>query len=336
MKQVEIIGPKQVSIRDVKKPESKENWAVVKIVSAPMCTEYKQYESGKVEHPLGHEAAGEVVEIGNSHRLKVGDRVVVMPQYPCGNCTHCNSGEYIHCENIIDVTQFTGSKYGTSTYAEYLIKPDWLLPKIPENISYDHASMLCCGLGPAFGAMERMNVNAHDTVLITGLGPVGLGAVINAKYRGCKVFGVTKNQYRADLAVELGAEKIFDPRNEYVADKIKEYTGEEGVSIGIDCAGNDEAQRILIDASKRNGKVAFVGEAGEISLNVSDDLLRKGLTLFGIWHYNYSGIEKLFQLVKDVPTQIEKLITHRFHLDDVEKAWDIQITRKCGKVILKP
>jgi L-iditol 2-dehydrogenase len=92
----------------------------------------------------------------------------------------------MHLGRIYPLPEFDHSEYGDSTYAEFILKPSWLLPVIPEDISYNHGSMLCCGLGPTFGAMERMRVGAFDTVLITGMGPVGLGGVVNALYRNAR------------------------------------------------------------------------------------------------------------------------------------------------------
>lgn len=336
MKQIKITGPKAVSIIDVPKPSAKEDWVVVKIVTAPMCTEYKQFLSGIVDHPLGHEAAGEVVEVENSEKLAVGDRVVVMPQYPCGKCSLCQSGEYIHCKNNIDFQKFTGSQYGNSTFADYIVKPDWMLPKIPADISYDHASMLCCALGPTFGALERMVNKDFDTVLITGLGPVGLGGIINAKYKNCNVIAATKNQYRSELAIELGADKVFNSGESNVEDQILEFTSGRGVDLSMECSGQMIAQNLVLTCTQRNGKIAFIGESGAFKFNVSDDLLRKGLTLYGVWHYNYNGIKKLFELVKRSKEKLDKLITHKFKLSQIETAWNLQLTRECGKVILHP
>ena len=336
MKQIVITGTKTAKIIDVPKPSAKENWAVVKIISAPMCTEYKQYLSGKIEYPLGHEAAGEVVEVENSDRLKVGDRVVVMPQYSCGKCSLCKSGEYIHCENVINFQEYTGSRYGNSTYSEYILKPDWLLPKIPDGISYDHASMLCCGLGPTFGALQRMKVQTNSIVLITGLGPVGLGGIINAKKNNCHVVAVSKNKYRTKLALNLGAENVFNPEDKRLVEQIKEYTNGKGADVSLECAGNPAAEKLLINSTKRNGKVAFIGESGRLNINVSKDLIRKGLTLYGIWHYNYKGIEKLFEIVKNSYEELNKLITHTFKLNEYKTAWHLQLTGQCGKIILHP
>jgi L-iditol 2-dehydrogenase len=333
MKQVFITGKNSCEIREVPNPVSSGDWVVVRIRVAPMCTEYKQFVSGEVNHPLGHEAAGEVVDVAQSGPVRVGDRVVVMPQYPCGQCQLCLSGEYIHCQNTTSVKEYSGNEYGDSTYAELILKPSMLLPVIPEDISYEHASMLCCGLGPAYGAMDRMQVNEADTVLITGMGPVGLGGVINAKYRGAKVIAVSGNPYRSNLATQLGADHIIEP-DASAKEKVMDLTHGLGASISIDCAGAVDAQRLLINSTARNGKIAFVGESGSLDIKVSDDLIRNGLTLYGIWHYNYGGIRKLFDLVRQENSKIDMLITHRFPLDKVAEAWKLQQTHQCGKVVL--
>jgi len=336
MKQVFITGPKKSEIREVPTPQAKDDWALVKIDVAPMCTEFKQYESGEVNHPLGHEAAGEVVEVAQPGKVKVSDRVVVMPQFPCGICDLCVTGEYIHCHNIVDQKLYSGSEFGSSTYAQYILKPSWLLPVIPEDISTEHASMLCCGLGPTFGALERMNVQAGQIGLITGLGPVGLGGVINATYRNSRIIGITKNKHRTNLALKLGAEAIFDPDDPQIEEKILDLTSGKGVNYAMDCSGDPRAMKFMINVTARNGKVAFVGESGDLSVKISNELIRNGLTLYGIWHYNLSGIFKLFNLLRESKDKMDRLITHRFPMDKVTDAWELQLTRKCGKVLILP
>ena len=336
MKKVSIKGPRKYLIEDVPTPFAVDDWVLVKIIAAPLCTEYKAFISGDHTDCLGHEAAGEVVEVAQPGNVEIGDRVVVMPQYPCGKCEFCISGEYIHCEKILDIKGFTGSEEGNETYAQYILKPSWLLPKIPDHISYEHASMLCCGLGPTFGAMELMNVDSFDTILITGLGPVGLGGIINGFFRGAKVICVSKNEYRSNLALDLGASNIIDPDDPDATLKIKELTNGLGVDASIDCAGNEAAQQICINSTRRNGQVSFVGESGDLTLKVSDQLIRNGLTLHGIWHYNLNDIPKLFQIVDKHGDLLDKMITHKFALNEVENAWELQSQRQCGKVILYP
>jgi L-iditol 2-dehydrogenase len=336
MKRVVISGKRNSEIIDVAIPEVPPGWALVKTIVVPLCTEYKQYNTGKPNFPLGHEAAGEIVDVTGTNEINVGDRVVVMPQYPCGQCLLCLKGEYIHCEHILDLKKYNIDLNGADTFAQYILKPSWLLPKIPADISYEHAAMICCGLGPTFGAFKRMNLSSNDTVLITGLGPVGLGGIIHAISTGCRVIGITANRYRADLAKKIGAETVIDPGIKNIPEIIRELTNGNGADVSLDCAGNQSAQKILIASTKRNGKIAFIGESDNLNLHVSDDLIRNGLTLFGIWHYNMNDIPALFKIVIDNKKLLDIMITHFFPFNKIEEAWELQSGRQCGKLIVYP
>ena len=337
MKQATIVGERQAAVLEMPAPSARENWVVVKVHVAPMCTEYKAFLDGTPHAYLGHEAAGEVVEVARPGRVKAGDRVVVMPSYACGRCDLCLAGDYIHCERSVNVAAFTGSKAGSATMAQYLIKPDWLLVPIPDDLSYEHAAMACCGLGPTFGAMQRLAVDAFDTVLITGLGPVGLGGVINARYRGARVIGVEANAWRARLACRLGAETVVDPRDEDALAQIRALTQGRGVDKVIDCSGVVAAHRLGIDAAQRRGMLAFVGESSaETPIVASRDMIRKGLTLMGSWHYNLAGAPRLMQVIRAMNESIDRLISHTFPLDQIQQAFELQVSGQCAKVLLKP
>ncbi|MGC4045532.1 MAG: alcohol dehydrogenase catalytic domain-containing protein [Armatimonas sp.] len=327
MKAVEIVGVKEAQIVERPDPTPIGNLVRVRTTVIPMCTEVKGWLGGWKSANLGHEAAGVVEELGpDAKGLEIGQRVVVMPQYPCGTCGLCESGEYIHCTHVQLPPE------GTATYAEALLKPDWLLLPIPYGIPTEHAAMACCGLGPTFGALERAGAQSGDTIAITGLGPVGLGGVVNAVHRGCRVIGIESHPYRANLARELGAVAVIDPTQPDAPQRLQTFAP----SIGIDCSGVAPAQRLLIEGIRRRGQIVFVGEAGDLTLNISNDMLRRGLTLHGQWHYPLGLYEKLMAQIATLGPQIEKLITHRFPLERVEDSFAIQATGNCGKVILLP
>lgn len=335
MRVVAITGPRQCALVEKPNPKPAHDIVVVRIHAVPMCTEYKIYRDGCKTDCLGHEAAGEVVEVAQACRVKVGDRVVVMPQYACGKCALCLAGDYIHCLNGIDPLRTCACAAGTATYAEYCLKQDWLLLPIPDGISYDHASMACCGLGPTFGAMQRMNVTAFDTVLITGLGPVGLGGVINAVSRGARVIGVEADSYRAALARKLGAAAVVRP-GEAAFPQIMKLTGGRGVDKAVDCSGMPEAWQLMLNALKRRGHAAFVGEGGELTLGVSNHMIRKGITLHGVWHWNLADAPRMMQMIAASAPALDLLITHRMPFEQVGEAWELQLTGQCGKIILHP
>ncbi|MEE2658379.1 MAG: zinc-binding dehydrogenase [Candidatus Latescibacterota bacterium] len=336
MKVAAMFGDGSAGLVDKPDPRAGGEFVVVKVMSTPMCTEYKAFAHGAEGDCFGHEAAGEVVEAPQGGMVSVGDRVVVMPQHSCGRCSLCLEGEYIHCQHALDPHGETGSEAGTATYAQYVLKQDWLLVPIPDAIVYDHAAMACCGLGPTFGAMERMQVISHDTVLVTGLGPVGLGGVINASYRGARVIGLEGNSYRAELAEQLGADVVLDPADEDVLDQLRKLTDGAGVDKAVDCSGAPDAQRLMIDALRRKGQACFVGEGADLTITVSQDMIRKGISLHGQWHYNRAGFPRIMQVIASSIDKLETMITHRVGMSQVQQGWELQMTGECGKVVLDP
>lgn len=331
MKQATIAGERRAQVKDFPGLQADAQRVLVKITVAPLCTEYKTFASGREGDYLGHEAAGTVLETVGRASVQPGQRVVVMPQTTCGNCFYCNSGDYIHCL----VGAGFSSPAGSATLAQQMLKQDLLLLPIPDDISTEHGAMACCGLGPSYAGMERINLQAGETVLITGLGPVGLGGVINACYRGARVIGVEMNPYRARLALELGAEAVLEPDG--ALEQIMDLTEARGVDKAVDCSGVVAAHRLCIDATRRLGSVAFVGECGDATpLYISQDMIRKGLTLAGTWHYNLGLGRRIMQQIRHVGPQLDKLITHRFDIDDIQQAWELQLTGQSGKVLIAP
>ena len=185
----------------------------------------------------GHEGVGEVVAVAQPGPVRSGERVVILPQYPCGKCDLCLAGDAIYCENNYDFEEITGSTDGRGTFAQYTLAPNWRLLPIPEGVSYEHATMAIDGIGASFGAFQAMDVGASDTILITGLGPVGLGAVVNARFRNTRVIGVEPVAWRKNRALQMGAEVVFHPDEPDLLDKIQELTGGIGVSCALDCSG---------------------------------------------------------------------------------------------------
>lgn len=336
MKKAVIFGDQKAGIVEAPKPEAKEDWALVKVHASAMCTEYKAFAAGREAKSIGHEGAGEVVEVAQPGNVKVGDRVIILPQYPCGTCEFCRSGDYIYCENTINFSEFMGVDEGSGTFAHYVVKPSWLLPKIPEGVSYDLATMAIDGIGASFGGFQAIGVNTFDTVLITGLGPVGLGGVINALFRGCRIIGVEPSKWRADRARQMGAECVFDPSEEDLVDKIKALTNGRGADCAVDCSGTPQGERLCIDAVRRRGRVAFTGECmKDLTIQVSRDLIRKGLTICGNWCYNASDLPAILQVIQKSPL-MEQLISHVYPMSKIQEAFELLVSGECAKVILHP
>lgn len=336
MQKAVILGQRQAELVEVPQPRAVANWAVVKVHATPMCTEYKRFLTGPKADILGHEAAGEVVEVAQPGRVRVGDRVVVMPLYACGTCPLCVAGDYIYCQQAPSFSAFTGGQEGQSTYAQYLLKPDWLLPPIPNDVSYERASLACCALGPSYGAFQAAGLCANDTVLITGAGPVGLGALTNARFRGARAIVVEGNPYRAERARAMGAIAVVDPADPDALGQIMSLTCGVGVDVALDCSGVIAAQRVCIDAARRRGRVAFIGECqDDLPIRVSPDLIRKGLTIIGNWHYNLADYGGIMHVIRHSPL-LDLLVSHVFPMSRIQEAFELSASGQCAKIILKP
>jgi threonine dehydrogenase-like Zn-dependent dehydrogenase len=336
MKRAIVASKRQAELVDAVEPQPRENWVVVKVHVAPMCTEYKIFNGEQRREFLGHEAVGEVVAVARPGRVMVGDRVVAMPSVGCGVCGLCRRGDYIHCEQQPDFARIHGSLEGSATMMQYILKQDFLLCPIPDDVAYEKAALACCGIGPSFGALEAMAVSAFDTLLITGLGPVGMGAIINARFRGARVLAVESHPWRVEKARQLGVDEVFDPRDADAAKQIKALTAGRGVDCALDCAGVVAAQRLCIDATRRKGQIAFVGECqDDLAIKISPDMIRKGLVLRGSWHYNLNHFPRVMQVIQQSPL-IDQLVSHTFPMSRIQEAFELQLTGQCAKVLLYP
>lgn len=341
MRKVVILGERQAELVEMPIPEPKGNWVLVKMRAIPMCTEYKAWLSGvgttgSRVNALGHEGAGEVVEVAQPCGVEVGDRVVLFGAGPCGRCEYCRSGNFLLCPNGTSYAEFTGETKPTGAYAQYRLGADWLCGKIPDDVSFEKGSMAWCGLGPTFGAMQTMSVDTFDTILIVGLGPVGLGAVVNATHRGTRILAVERIPWRVERARDMGVERIFNPDDEDVVTQIKTETDGLGVTCSIDCAGNVAAERLCIDATRAKGQVCFVAECSdELPIRVSPDMIRKALTIIGQWHYSLNDLPKIMQIIRESPL-LDLQISHRFPMSQVQEALALSATHECGKIILDP
>ncbi|WP_329030893.1 zinc-dependent alcohol dehydrogenase [Streptomyces sp. NBC_01423] len=334
---VGITGPRRAGTVRKPMPRIDRDYVLIRVLAAPMCNEYVAYTDGvylerNKPDSLGHEMAGEVVRAPAGAPVREGDRVVAFCGYPCGRCETCRRGFYAHCAATEDPRGVCGAESGECGFAQYAVKPAWMCETIPDGMSYEHAAMACCGLGPTFGAMERLGVGPGSTVLITGLGAVGLGGVINAKARGATVIAAVRTPYRAELARELGADHVVEPSHK----EVLTATGGLGADHVIECSGQEVYQRLALDAVARLGTVAFLAEPGSLVLSIDEDLIQRGVTLLGTLDINRNDARRLLRLIASVPDQLDRYITHRLPLDRAAEAFEAQASFETGKIVLFP
>ena len=197
-----VLGGRKAWLEEEPDPQPEGDWVVVKVHVSPICGSDKGAFLG--EQPsrrAGHEGAGEVVAVDRAVHLKVGDRVVLQPGAACGVCERCLRGDLIYCAH--------GPAWD-GHFAQYVKKQEPLCTPLPDDISYEIGSLAGCALGPAFDALTRMGIGPLDTLLITGLGPVGLGALTIAKLHGARAIAVDGVPWRRNRAAEMGAEEVLD------------------------------------------------------------------------------------------------------------------------------
>jgi len=324
-----VIGNKKAFVEEVPDPVAEKEWVVVKIETTPICGSDKgPFFGDKPIRDAGHEGSGIVVDAGGSTLLKKGDRVILNPLSGCGHCEPCLTGNYIYCTEK--------PPFGTH-FAQFVKVQDFVCTILPEDISYDTGAMACCALGPAFNAIKRMHLRAFDNLLVTGLGPVGMGAVAIAKFLGVKVIALDTVSFRKKMAGEvLGADIVLDAADPDIKTQIREATKQRRLTRAIDASGNASAERLCIDMMEPGGMIAFVGENhGDIPISPSRDFIRKGLTLIGSWHYNLNDRADMINLLRRSPL-VPKLITHTFGFSKVQEAFETFVGGDACKVILKP
>ena len=326
---VVVVGGRKAWLTEAPVPEPRGNEVVVKIHASPICgSNMGAFFADGEQVNVGHEAAGEVVAVAGSHRLKVGDRVALAPLNACGVCPDCLAGDVIFCAHRPECLGF---------FAQYTRVADVMCTLIPDDIDYVHAALLGCGLGPAFEAISRLQVNGFDTLVITGLGPVGLGATALASFLGARVIAIDPEPYRRQLAAQLGAAITLDGADAELAAQVRDGVGERGIRKGLDCSGKESAERLLIELAGIRGAIALVGEnGGTIPVSPSNDFIRKGLSVFGCWHMNVLEAPKLFAFLRRAPEKADLLISHRFGFSQVQQAFDTFASRQSAKVILLP
>ena len=334
MRAAVLTGDGRVAVQSQPDPQAAGDLVVVQILVAPLCTEFKSRQVGAAADHLGHEAAGVVVDAGTSTLVAPGDRVVVMPQFACGRCWLCRRGEHIHCPNQRDVLGETGSSSGLGTIAEFVIKPDWLLIKVPDHLSLEHAAMACCGFGPTFTAHQRLGSGMLDEVVVSGCGPVGLGAVVQGVARGARVIALETQPYRTELALKLGATEVLDPRAADVVARVRTLTGGRGAAGGIETSGAPTATASLSDLVRVRGALALVAWTQQVELPTP---IPHGLDVYACWHWNHAlHLDEMWTMISATGSAIDTMVTHRLPLDEISAAMDLQDSGECGKIVLHP
>lgn len=340
----------QVELLERPLPRISDGFALVKVQIAPICDEVRIYRDHTIDwyeraDGMGHEGVGEVVEVRPGSKFKVGDRVIIYNGMPCGECWVCtNTGGFCHCMSRwvgARIEEVNGNASGGFGFSQYRTPPENQLQKIPDGMSYEHAAAAGCLIGTIFSPMLELGVNATDIVLITGLGFVGLGGVVSAKYLGARVIAAVRHPYRRQLTLEVGADWIVDREDPNVLEQIREITGNRrGADVVMECSGYHAYRRLALDAARSYGKVRFLGyfprDPEPFPIHIEHDLLDKHLFISGSHDSSIEHRDKLVEMIARSGKAIDKLVTHKFPMSQAKEAFETILTRNCAKVYLYP
>jgi threonine dehydrogenase-like Zn-dependent dehydrogenase len=217
--------------------------------------------------------------------------------------------------------------------AEYMLCDENDLIELPDELSYEDGAQVACGFGTVYEAIMKIGVSGNDSVLVVGLGPVGLAALMLSKAMGAnRLFGVEMNPERIALARKLGlVDEVFTPSEDAVK-LIKQANGGHGVEKAFDASASDGGRQIAIRATREWGKIAFVGEGNSVTFNPSPDIIHGQKSIYGSWVTSLAHMEDLVERLVRWNIHPEDLITHRFALKDADKAYALMASGKCGKV----
>lgn len=280
----------------------------------------------------GHEPCGQIVKVGpGCRRFGEGDRVIVYHISGCGVCNDCRRGYMISCTSEKYRRAYGWQRDGGM--AEYMLAEEKDLIHLPDELSYVDGAQVACGFGTVYEGLEKIGISGNDAVLITGLGPVGLATGALCRALGAnKIIGIDVIRDRMDLALKLGlCDEVLAAGPDNI-DEVRKLTGGHGVERAVDCSAHHTARATAIRATRKWGRIVFIGEGGTVDFNPSADMIHDQKTLYGSWVTSTWRMEQLVELLVRWNLHPAELVTHRFELSNVGDAYALMASGKCGKV----
>lgn len=345
MKAAVLEGIDKLTVKEVETPKVTDDSLVLKVKACAVCgSDIRIYHYGnpRVKYPqiIGHEIAGDVVEVGSRvKRFKPGDRVAIGADVPCGECSFCRDGIGNNCPiNYAMGYQFAGG------FAEYILVDPLVINygpihKIPDNLSYDEATLAeplaCC-----INGLELSWVSLGDIVVVIGAGPVGCMLAELAKVMGARKTIISqRSKVRLEMAKNYDIDVVISATEEDFTQRVLEETDGMGADVILTAASTLEAQAQAIPVVKKRGRVnLFAGlPKGTPPLTLDSNLLHyKEAYLFGSHGSTPRHHRMALELLSSGRIQAKKYISHNFSLDQIMEAFATVESRQGMKVIVNP
>jgi len=313
-------------------PTPGKGWVKARVRVAGICgTDLRHW---KVEDPhlechiMGHELAGEVVEVGEEvQNVGVGDRVVIETVMGDGKCDWCRVQQYNICPELYPTRTQSVSK----AYAEYVVGPADKFYKLPDHISFEEAALLDT-FSVCLHGINLSNLRVNDKVAVIGAGTIGLGQVQLAKACGADVIVTDIVDSGLQMARDLGADVVVNSKTEDARARVMEFTGGRGVDIVYECAGGTAMPITLPQAvsfARRGGKIVIIGgfDKGPVSIPLEWQHIQMAeIQLIPSASYAFRDIYPEMRICLDLLSKgklnASKMITHRFPIDDINQAFE--------------
>lgn len=334
-----LYGKEDVRIESVPVPEIEPSEILVRVRTALTCgTDVKVFRRGyharMIQPPalFGHELAGDVVAIGDSiTNFQVGQRVVAANSAPCGRCFFCLRGQPNLCEDLL---------FNNGAYAEFIRIPGRIVKKntylIPDPLDYKDAA-LAEPLACAVRGLDETHVRPADTVLVLGLGPIGLMFVRLAKYAyGARVIVAARRLEQVDRAMVLGADEgiLLGGEARAVINEVKGRTGSRGPDVVLEATGNPEAWELATRLVRKGGTINFFGgcPAGtKVGLDTS--LLHYSeITCKASFHHTPQHMRRALQFIADGSVRAKHLVNHEEPLSQLPQVLADLAHRRNGQI----
>ncbi len=336
-------GDSTVVFRDTPIPEPGHGEVLVRTMASTICGSdiraiYREHvgkgPEGYQGVIAGHEPAGVIERVGpGCVQFGAGDRVIVYHISGCGVCNDCRRGYMISCTSPTHRKAYGWQRDGGM--APYILAEEKDLVALPDELTFVDGAQVACGFGTVYEGLQKIGVSGTDALLVVGLGPVGLAALMLARALGARpVIGMDVVPERIRLAEELGLADHLVHAGEEALSKIRDLTGGHGVERAVDCSGADPGRQLAIRATRKWGKIAFVGEGGSVQFSPSPDIIHDQKTIMGSWVTSIWRMEELVELLVRWKLHPEDLVTHRFTLDRAAEAYELMAGGKCGKVAI--
>lgn len=338
MKAFLFYGPKDIRLEEVSRPELGDGEVLVKVEAALTGgTDTKTYLRGHpriiktIPSSFGYEFAGTVVETNNND-FQIGDRVVAANTAPCFKCFFCNKKEYELCENL---------DFLNGSFAEYIRIPAQIvkynLYKIPHELSFKEAAMAQT-LAVILHGLAKTEIKSGDTVVIYGLGPIGLSFIKVCKklFSNLKIIAIGRSQSKLDLALANGADIVLNSSN--ANEGVKKATQGYGADKVIEVVGKPEAWLEALSLVRPGGTINFFGGCPK-GTKIEIDTFQihyQEIKILGTFHHSPNYIQEALELIASGKINMLDLISHEMPLSDLTKALEMMIDGKAMKILIKP